>query len=122
MLTPVLTDGRFFRERGVVYTSEVFFPSFEQTFCSVTNIGRRPTVYENYQLVVESHILDFRSDVYGESVELSFHTRLRDEMQFDTMMDLSAQIARDVEATREFFAARGGEDDGGLSVIDQFQF
>lgn len=106
---------------GGVYTSEAYFPSFEQTFHSVTNIGRRPTVYENYEQVVESHILDFRSDVYGERVELSFHSRLRDEMQFDSMMDLSAQIALDVEATRDYFAARSG-DDGGLSVIDRFQF
>lgn len=106
---------------GGVYTSEAYFPSFEQTFHSVTNIGRRPTVYENYEQVVESHILDFRSDVYGERVELSFHTRLRDEMQFDSMMDLSAQIALDVEATRDFFAARTS-DDGGLSVVDRFQF
>ncbi|REJ83441.1 MAG: bifunctional riboflavin kinase/FAD synthetase [Acidobacteria bacterium] len=106
---------------GGVYTSQVYFPSFEQTFHSVTNIGRRPTVYENYEQVVESHILDFRSDVYGEIVELSFHRRLRDEMQFDSMMDLSAQIALDVEATREYFAAQA-PDDGGLSVIDRFQF
>jgi riboflavin kinase/FMN adenylyltransferase len=89
-----------------VYACRVFFPSFPATFDCATNIGTRPTVYENYQRVVESHILDFRSDVYGERVDLSFYRRLREERMFPSVMDLSAQIGRDVEATREHFAAR----------------
>ena len=76
------------------------------SFDCVTNIGTRPTVYENYQRVVESHVLDFNADVYGERVELDFHQRLREEKIFPSVMDLSAQIGRDVEATREFFSAR----------------
>jgi riboflavin kinase/FMN adenylyltransferase len=89
-----------------VYVSRVHFPSFPATFDCVTNIGTRPTVYENYQRVVESHILAFSTDVYGERVELAFHKRLREERIFPSVMDLSAQIRRDVEATREYFAAR----------------
>ncbi|MBV8199740.1 MAG: riboflavin kinase, partial [Acidobacteria bacterium] len=89
-----------------VYASRVLLPSFPASFDCATNIGTRPTVYENYQRVVESHILDFKSDVYGQRVELSFHKRLREERIFPTMMDLSAQIGRDVEATREYFSRR----------------
>jgi riboflavin kinase / FMN adenylyltransferase len=89
-----------------VYASRVFFPSVPATFDCVTNIGTRPTVYENYQRVVESHILGFSADVYGERVELSFFKRLREERIFPTVMDLSAQIGRDVEAAREFFSRR----------------
>ena len=89
-----------------VYAARVFFPSYPATFDGVTNIGTRPTVYENYQRVVESHILDFKANVYGQRVELQFHKRLREERIFPTVMDLSAQIGRDVEATREYFAAR----------------
>ena len=88
-----------------VYASRVHFPSFPATFDAVTNIGTRPTVYENYQRVVESHILDFNADVYGETVELRFYRRLRDERTFPSMMDLSAQIGRDVETARDFFAS-----------------
>ncbi len=94
-----------------VYVSRVHFPSFPATFDCVTNIGTRPTVYENYQRVVESHILDFSTDVYGERVELAFHKRLREERIFPSVMDLSAQIRRDVEATREHFASRRLEQD-----------
>ena len=96
---------------GGVYACRVFFPSFPATFTCVTNIGTRPTVYENYQRVVESHILDFQSDVYGERVDLAFHKRLREERMFPSVMDLSAQIGRDVEATRDFFAARRGAEE-----------
>lgn len=91
-----------------VYATRVHFPHLPATFVSSTNIGTRPTVYENYQRVLESHILDFNTDVYGRRVELSFYKRLREERIFATVMDLSAQIGRDVEATREFFAAREG--------------
>lgn len=87
-----------------VYACRVHFPSYPATFDCVTNVGTRPTVYENYQRVVESHILDFSADVYGERVEVSFWKRLREERIFPTVMDLSAQIGRDVEATRDFFA------------------
>jgi riboflavin kinase/FMN adenylyltransferase len=89
-----------------VYAGRVFFPAFPAAFVCATNIGTRPTVYENFQRVVESHILDFATDVYGERVEIRFHKRLREERMFATVMDLSAQIGRDVEATREYFAAR----------------
>ncbi|MFL6200915.1 MAG: bifunctional riboflavin kinase/FAD synthetase [Thermoanaerobaculia bacterium] len=88
-----------------VYASRVSFRSLG-SFDSVTNIGTRPTVYENYQRVVESHILDFKSDVYGERVELSFYKRLREERIFPTVMDLAAQIGRDVETAREYFSRR----------------
>lgn len=89
-----------------VYAGQAALPGFPSPFTCVTNIGTRPTVYENYQRVVESHVLDFSSDVYGEWVEIFFHKRLREERLFPTVMDLSAQIRRDVEATREYFASR----------------
>ena len=89
-----------------VYACRVVFPSLPTPFEAVTNIGTRPTVYENYRRVLESHILDFRNDVYGERVEVRFYRRLREERIFPTIMDLSAQIGRDVESAREYFARR----------------
>lgn len=95
-------DNELYPHNGV-YVTKVYFPSFEATFRSVTNIGTRPTVYENYRRVIESHILDFSSDVYGERVDLSFCRHLREEKLFSSMMDLSAQIGRDADAAREYF-------------------
>jgi riboflavin kinase/FMN adenylyltransferase len=89
-----------------VYFSRVFFKSFGREFDCVTNIGRRPTVYENYDTTIESFVLDFSSDVYGERIRLFFHDRVRDEMTFPSMMDLTAQIARDIESTRDYFSRK----------------
>lgn len=86
-----------------VYVSTVFLPSFERTFGCVTNIGRRPTVYEDYATTVESYVLDFSSDVYGEKIRLAFLRRLREERVFPSMLDLTAQIRRDAEETRLYF-------------------
>jgi riboflavin kinase/FMN adenylyltransferase len=91
--------------RDGVYAARVEIDGLPGIYDAATNIGTRPTIYENFHRVVESHILDFRSDVYGRQVTLRFHKRLRDERIFPSIMDLSAQIGRDVETTREFFAA-----------------
>jgi len=93
--------------RDGVYVTRVLLRSFERTFDCVTNIGRRPTVYEDYATTIESFIFDFSSDVYGEPIRLTFHERLRDEMVFPSMLELTAQIRRDVEATRLWFLSRG---------------
>jgi riboflavin kinase/FMN adenylyltransferase len=101
----VVSENKLLPADGV-YISRVFFPSYPATFDCVTNIGTRPTIYENYQRVVESHILDFKADVYGQRVELQFLKRLREERIFPTVMDLSAQIGRDVETARDYFFRR----------------
>lgn len=93
--------------RDGVYVGKVLIRSFDRTFVCVTNIGRRPTVYEDYATTIESYILDFSSNVYGEEIRLWFHDRLRDEQVFPSMLELTAQIRRDVEATRAYFLSRG---------------
>jgi riboflavin kinase/FMN adenylyltransferase len=112
----VTPDNKLLPADGV-YAGRVFFPSYPASFDCVTNVGTRPTVYENYQRVVESHVLDFKQNVYGERVEVSFHKRLREERIFPTVMDLSAQIARDVEATREYFSRRRMEQEGAAAEL-----
>jgi len=86
-----------------VYITAVHIPSFGRTFASVTNIGTRPTVYENSILTIETHLLDFTADVYREPVRLFFIKRVREEVSFPSTVQLMAQIQNDVEATRLFF-------------------
>ncbi|MFI5143882.1 MAG: bifunctional riboflavin kinase/FAD synthetase [Thermoanaerobaculales bacterium] len=93
-----------------VYVTAVHIPSFSRVFPSVTNIGVRPTVYENSKLSVECHVLHFSANVYGEPIRLFFLRRLRDEMAFPSSMALVAQIHRDVEATEQYFASKGMPD------------
>ncbi|NCO69267.1 MAG: riboflavin biosynthesis protein RibF [Acidobacteria bacterium] len=90
-----------------VYVTAVHIPSFGRIFASVTNIGVRPTVYENYHVTVESHLLGFAGDVYGEDVRLFFLRRLRDERVFASSMDLVGQIRADVQAAEAHFLQQG---------------
>ncbi|HEX3553571.1 MAG TPA: bifunctional riboflavin kinase/FAD synthetase [Thermoanaerobaculia bacterium] len=113
----LMTDNKLLPADGV-YASRVFFPSYPATFDCVTNIGTRPTVYENYQRVVESHILDFKADVYGQKIELEFYKRLREERIFPNVMDLSAQIRRDVDATRDYFFRRRLEQEAPSAALE----
>jgi riboflavin kinase / FMN adenylyltransferase len=89
---------------GGVYVTTSRFESFARSFESVTNIGVRPTMYENYALTIESHILDFDSNVYGEVMRLYFHHLLRREQQFRSALELNNQIHTDIDRARRFFA------------------
>jgi riboflavin kinase/FMN adenylyltransferase len=87
-----------------VYVTQIHIRTFGRRFDCVTNIGRRPTVYEDYATTIETYVLDFSANVYGEKVRLFFFDRLREERKFPSVTDLSEQIARDVQATADYFA------------------
>ena len=89
---------------GGVYVTTSRFESFARCFQSVTNIGVRPTLYENYAITIESHILDFDSNVYDDTVRVYFHELLRREQQFRSALELTNQIRHDIERSRQFFA------------------
>ncbi|HVT03551.1 MAG TPA: bifunctional riboflavin kinase/FAD synthetase [Thermoanaerobaculia bacterium] len=88
---------------SAVYVTTSHFDSFARSFESVTNIGVRPTLYENYATTIESHILDFDSNVYDDTVRLYFHRLLRRERQFRSALELTNQIRQDIERSRSFF-------------------
>ena len=88
---------------GGVFVTTSRFESFQRCFESVTNIGVRPTLYENYATTIESHILDFDSNVYGDTVRVYFHRLLRREQQFRSALELTKQIRADIERTRHWF-------------------
>ena len=86
-----------------VFVTQTRFDSFSRSFESVTNIGVRPTLYENYATTIESHILDFDSNVYGDEVRLYFHSLLRREHQFRSALELTNQIRADIQRSRLYF-------------------
>jgi riboflavin kinase/FMN adenylyltransferase len=91
-----------------VYVTEIEICSFGRRFESVTNIGRRPTLYEAFTTTIETYVLDFSSDVYGERVRLFFVERLREERKFPSVIELKAQIQQDSEAARRRFEGLRG--------------
>lgn len=69
------------------------------------NLGVRPTLANPTPcLQCEVHLLDFAEEIYGEELELTFVTKLRDEQKFPNLEALKAQITRDLAATRQIFA------------------
>jgi riboflavin kinase / FMN adenylyltransferase len=65
------------------------------------NLGRRPTFYDDAAAsLLETHLLDFEGDLYGEPARVRFVARLRDELRFDSVDDLVRQMAADVDETR----------------------
>lgn len=68
----------------------------------VMNIGVRPTFAAGPS--VEVHLLDVNRDLYGATLRVECVARLRDEMRFDRVETLRAQIARDIEAARAALA------------------
>lgn len=68
-----------------------------------TNIGKRPT-FDAGHVSIETHLIDFEGDIYGERLELEFINRLRGEMKFESVDELVAQIGRDVETARAALA------------------
>lgn len=68
---------------------------------AVTNIGCRPTVAASDALSVETYIINYGGNLYGESLEITFRSRIRDERRFDSLEKLRAQIAADVAAAQK---------------------
>ncbi|BEQ15115.1 bifunctional riboflavin kinase/FAD synthetase [Desulfoferula mesophila] len=60
------------------------------------NIGNNPT-FDDGALSVETHLLDFDGDIYGQDIRLHFVERLRGEQRFDSPEALKAQIGLDIE-------------------------
>jgi riboflavin kinase/FMN adenylyltransferase len=72
-------------------------------FKGATNIGKRPT-FDAGHVSIETYLLDFEGDIYGERMEIDLCHHIRDERPFSDVAELTAQIASDVEAAREVLA------------------
>lgn len=72
-----------------------------QTFRAITNVGVRPTFHsETAPKLVEVHILDLNAKLYDEFLELEFLSFVRDEMKFNSVEELKAQIQKDILTSR----------------------
>lgn len=78
-----------------------------QTLPGVANIGTCPT-FDNQELTIEVHLLDFNGELYGERLQVEFTARLREERRFPSIGDLAAQIRADMSQARQVLA--GGSD------------
>ncbi|MCB0515294.1 MAG: bifunctional riboflavin kinase/FAD synthetase [Chitinophagales bacterium] len=75
----------------------------EKTYAALVNVGVRPTVSDSGQRSVEVYLLDFDGDLYGKQLRVHFLQRIRDEVKFDTIVDMQKQMLHDKEKAYAYF-------------------
>lgn len=74
-----------------------------QMYQGITNIGYRPTFEQQDVPNIETHILGFDGNIYGERLVLNFYEKIRDEQKFSGVEEFLAQIERDKNTARRIF-------------------
>jgi riboflavin kinase / FMN adenylyltransferase len=74
---------------------------------SVTNIGTRPTFETATEPSVETFVMNWSGDLYGDVIRVRFLYRLRHEKKFATLDDLRSQINKDVAQAERYFERAG---------------
>jgi riboflavin kinase/FMN adenylyltransferase len=89
--------------RGGVYVTATLIDGAWRR--SVTNVGTRPTFAAHEAAPsVETYVMNWSGDLYGDVVRVRFLHRLRDERKFNGVDDLKTQIDRDVARAARYFA------------------
>lgn len=89
-----------------VFTVTVKF-AHDGIYQGVANVGVRPTVTGDKKPLLEVHLFDFSRKVYGAMIDVTFHTKLRDEKKFNSLDELQAQLQLDIAQGKDFFRKRG---------------
>lgn len=80
-------------KNGIYYTLTAYD---KKLYKSMTNIGFCPTV-DGKNFTIETHILDFNKNIYGQKVKIIFIKRMRDEIKFSSIEGLIYQLNKDRE-------------------------
>lgn len=73
-------------------------------YLGMLNIGSRPTVNNNADhRSIEVHLFGFNEDIYGETIELQFFRKLREEQKFASLDALKEQLEKDKSTTLTYF-------------------
>lgn len=97
-------QNRVIPRRGVYVTATLIDGQWRR---SVTNIGNRPTFGSDNQSSVETYVMNWSGNLYGDVLRVRFLHRLRDEKKFTSVDELKAQIERDTERAHDYFKHRG---------------
>ena len=72
--------------------------TLEKEFFGMCNIGCRPTVGTGNTRTIETHMFDFDEDIYGLDLEVTFISRIREEVRFGSLDELRVQLEKDRDA------------------------
>ncbi len=76
-----------------IYAVKVYIKN--KVYYGATNIGYNPTV-NGKVLSIETNIIDFDEEIYGEIIRVEFLDRIRDEKKFNSLDELKSQLRKDV--------------------------
>lgn len=93
--------GKYIEPARGAYICAVRLPS-GKVYPAITNVGCRPTV-DGQVSRVETHLLDFEGDLYGQELEIMFLEHLRGEKRFSGIDSLKEQISKDEQVARQWF-------------------
>jgi len=82
-----------------VYASQTRIAGSDQVWPSVTSYGTRPT-FDGADQRIETHILDFAGDIYGQEIEVKLVAFIRAELRFDNVDALITAMQGDIEQAR----------------------
>lgn len=102
--TANLTLEHYLRPRYGIYAVAGTILASGDTLQGAANVGVRPQFAPPKELL-EPYFFDFSGDLYGQEIEVAFHHFLRPEGKFDTLGDLTAQMAKDCEEARRLLGA-----------------
>ncbi|HEV7376565.1 MAG TPA: bifunctional riboflavin kinase/FAD synthetase [Pyrinomonadaceae bacterium] len=98
-------ENRVIPRVGVYITATLIEGAWRR---SITNIGTRPTFEsDSAQPSVETYVMNWTGDLYGDVVRVRFLRRLRNEQKFASIDELKQQIARDRDRASEYFERSG---------------
>jgi riboflavin kinase/FMN adenylyltransferase len=97
-------DNRVIPRAGVYVTATLIEGSWRR---SVTNVGVRPTFEKEAEPSIETFVMDWGGDLYGDVVRVRFLHRLRDERRFPSVAELKRQIDADAARARKYFERAG---------------
>ena len=70
----------------------------DKLFYGMMNIGFNPTV-DGSSKSIEIHFFDFKSDIYGENIQVDILERIRDEHKFNSLEELKTQLLKDKQTS-----------------------
>lgn len=86
-----------------VYITEVFID--DNRYRGITNVGCKPTIEGENPIGVETHLLEFKEDVYDKLVTVEFLCRVREERKFTSIDALKEQMQNDIAFGRAYFTS-----------------
>ena len=84
-----------------VYAVEVNLAG--KLYPGVANVGTRPTINDSLKAILEVHLLDFKQNIYGKTLEVIFRKKIRDEQKFASLELLKSAIENDIATAKTYF-------------------